>query len=334
MANAIKRGVSLYSYQEETYLQKMTLEDVIAASARMGALGIEVVSEQSFWGYPAPLPDATYDHWHALMDKYGTTPVCHDLMLDYKKYKGRLMPFEEQVASMKVDIAHAARLGCPFTRALVSISPEVLAAVAPYAEEKGVKVLIEVHAPLHFDHPWIQRHYEVMEKLGSDHLGFLPDMGIFVKRFPRVWKERFIRQGCPEKVADHIEQAYEARTLAEYVINDVEKMKAGPAAMAMVTTLRHNLYANPRRMLEFMHRIHNIHAKFYEMTADLVEPSIPYEEIIPVLVEGGYQGYLCSEYEGNRWVEDAFPVDSVEQVRRQQAMFERLLSPKPTAHAA
>ncbi|MEO0651164.1 MAG: glycosyltransferase family 39 protein, partial [Planctomycetota bacterium] len=33
----------------------------------------------------------------------------------------------------------------------VSIAPEVLVAAAPHAEEKGIKILIEVHAPLHFD---------------------------------------------------------------------------------------------------------------------------------------------------------------------------------------
>jgi len=71
--------------------------------------------------------------------------------------------------------------------------------------------------------------------------------------------------------------------------------------------------------------IHHIHAKFLEMQDDYTEYSIPYEQVIAVLIEGGYSGYLSSEYEGNRHIQDAFPVDSVEQVRRQQMMFKRLL---------
>jgi sugar phosphate isomerase/epimerase len=71
--------------------------------------------------------------------------------------------------------------------------------------------------------------------------------------------------------------------------------------------------------------IHHIQAKFYEMTDEGVEYSIPYDKIIPVLIEGGYSGYLSSEYEGNRHIQDAFPVDSLEQVRRQHSMFQRLL---------
>ena len=47
-----------------------------------------------------------------------------------------------------------------------------------------------------------------------------------------------------------------------------------------------------------------------------------------MLVEGGFDGYLSSEYEGNRHIQDAFAVDSVEQVRRQHAMFARLLGTK------
>ena len=48
-----------------------------------------------------------------------------------------------------------------------------------------------------------------------------------------------------------------------------------------------------------------------------------------MLVEGGFDGYLSSEYEGNRHIQDAYPVDSVEQVRRQHAMFARLLEEGP-----
>ena len=47
-----------------------------------------------------------------------------------------------------------------------------------------------------------------------------------------------------------------------------------------------------------------------------------------MLIEGGFDGYLSSEYEGNRHIQDAFAVDSVEQVRRQHAMFARLLGEK------
>lgn len=324
---SIKRGVSLYSFQHETFLGKMDLEDCIRTCAELGAFGIEVIGEQSFWGYPEqPVKEADIQHWHALMEKYGTTPVAHDFMLDYKRYKGRIMPFDEQVASIKRDIDLAKRLGAPYLRALVAIEPDVLVAAAPYAEEAGVKLLLEVHAPLHFDHPWILRHAEAYEQSGSDALGFLPDMGMFLDKFPPVWKARFIRNGVPQKIADYIEKAYEDRVLSEYVIQNVREMGGSGPSIAMAETLRHNAAYDPRRMLDHMSRIHNIHGKFYEVTEDLIEPSIPYDDIVRILTEGGYNGHICSEYEGNRWIEDAVEVDSVTQVSRQQKMLDKLIN--------
>nr|WP_062343737.1 TIM barrel protein [Novosphingobium sp. CCH12-A3] len=322
----IKRGVSLYSYQNETFQGKMTLEDCIRTSAELGAKGIEVIGEQSFWGWPEyGVAEAEIENWHRMIAQYDCTAVCHDFMLDYKRYKGRLMPLEEQVASVRKDIDFGARLGAKYIRALVSIAPEVLVAAAPYAEEKGIKILIEVHAPLHFDHPWIIRHAEAFEKSGSDALGFLPDMGMFLHAFPPVFTERFMRLGVPKNIADYIVKAYEDRVLSEYVILNVQEMGGTGPAIAMAETMRHNAAYEPKRMLDYMPRIHNIHGKFYQMNEDYVEPSIPYDKIVEVLNQGGYDGYICSEYEGNRWIEDAQEPDSVEQVRRQQVMLARLL---------
>jgi sugar phosphate isomerase/epimerase len=323
---AIKRGVSLYSYQNETFQGKMSLEDCIRTSAEFGAKGIEGVGEQTFWGHPeCPVDPKDIENWHALIAKYGCVGVSHDFMLDYKRYKGREMPFDEQVASVRKDIDFGAQLGMKYIRSLVSIAPEVLVASAPYAEEKGIKILIEVHAPLHFDHPWIIRHAEAFEKSGSDALGFLPDMGMFLFAYPPVWRAKFERLGVPKNIADYIVKAYEDRVLSEYVILNVQQMGGVGPAIGMAEVMRHNAAFEPSRMLPYMHRIHNIHGKFYEVTADYVEPSIPYDEIVAVLQQGGYDGYICSEYEGNRWIEDAEEPDSVEQVRRQQVMLSRLI---------
>ena len=334
--NTIKRGVSLYSFQNETFLGTMSLEDCVRTCAAMGANGIEVIGEQSFWGYPEkPVSDAAFADWHALMAQYGTSPIAHDAMLDYKRFPDRTMAFDEQVACMKRDVDFAARLGAKFVRVLVSVSPEVLVAAASYAEDNEIKLLLEVHAPLHFDHPWILRHAEAYAARDSDTLGFLPDMGMFLDRFPRVWTDRFVRNGAPQHIADYIERAYADRTLSEYVVMQVREMGGEGAALAMAETLRHNAAFAPERMLQHMDRIHHIHGKFYEMTEDLVEPSLPYDRIIAVLKQGGYAGYICSEYEGNRWIEDAQTVDSVEQVRRQQVMLERLIGETvPTTRAA
>jgi sugar phosphate isomerase/epimerase len=330
--HSVKRGVSLYSYQEEYFLRKLTLEQCIAQAAAIGAFGIETLAEQMMPGFPR-LSDAFYEQWHQWMVRYNARPICHDMFLDTKRYKDRLLSEQECVDSIVRDLKHAARLGCKVMRVLVFVSPELMEKCLPYAEQYDVKMGIEVHAPWHFDHPWIMRHVEMIQRTGTRHAGFVPDMGIFTKRLPRVLRDRALRNGATPKILDYVSQAYESGVLSEYVVAEARNMGGNAADMGYAEASRHNVYSQPKRLLEFMPSIFHIHAKFYEMLDDGTEYSIPYDKIVPVLIQGGFDGYLSSEYEGNRHIQDAFPVDSIEQVRRQHAMFRRLLGESAGAAA-
>jgi sugar phosphate isomerase/epimerase len=322
---SIKRGVSLYSFQEEYFLRKMNLEQCIAKAATLGALGIESLAEQMMPGFPR-LSEQFYRQWDGWMARYGTTSVCHDMFLDTKLHKDRLLTEQECIDSIVRDLKHAKRIGAKVMRVLVFVSPELLEKSLPYAEQYDIKMGIEVHAPWHFDHPWIMRHAEMIQRTGTRHAGFIPDFGIFTKRLPRVVRDKMLRNGATEKIVNYVCEAYEDGVLAEYVVAEARNMGGNPVDISFAEQCRHNVWSNPRRMLEFMPWIFHIHAKFYEMLDNGTEYSIPYERVVPVLQQGGYDGYLSSEYEGNRHIQDAFPVDSAEQVRRQHEMFKRLLN--------
>jgi hypothetical protein len=153
----------------------------------------------------------------------------------------------------------------------------------------------------------------------------MPDMGVYVRRFPRVVSERALRDGADPRLVDYIVKTYDDHGDTHALMDIVNYRGGGPVEMGLARQATHYIWSDPRDMLDHMAFIHHVQAKFYEMPDDEAEYSIPYEEIVPVLVKGGYDGYLSSEYEGNRHIQDAFPVDSVEQVRRQQRMLARLL---------
>jgi hypothetical protein len=88
-----------------------------------------------------------------------------------------------------------------------------------------------------------------------------------------------------------------------------------------------NSQNDPKDILPLIPYIYNIHGKFYKMTEDLVETSLNYEGAFKVLIDGGYNGSIDSEYEGQRsmqaqWCE---PINEVEQVRRHHLMMRKLL---------
>jgi len=324
MNNQIKRAVSLYSYQEEYFLRKMSLEDCIAATAKTGATGIEILGEQSIVGFPK-LTDAFVDQWFGWMDKYKVTPVAHDMFMDYTKKKGHYYTEDEAVESFKKDIRFAHKLGFKVIRVIVNTTPEIMEKVIPFAEDHDVKLGIEVHAPWHINSAWMAKHWEVMEKTGTKHFGFIPDMGGFTLRLPRVQVDRLIRQGADPKIAEYVCQQHEKGVMAEYTIYEVSRMSNKRIDMAVAELSRHNTYVNPLSLVPHIDRIVHIHGKFLEMLEDYTEWSIPYKEVIDVLKKGGYNGYIASEYEGNRHIQDIHEVDSVEQVRRHQEMLRRLI---------
>ena len=119
---AIKRSVSLYSYQQAYYLGQLDLEGCVAAAAAAGAKGIELIPEQMPVGrFPNPWKqDVVW--WKELMDKYGTTPTCMDTFIDFKMFeRKRYITLQEQVAFLERDLRLAAELGFPVIRVLCKI---------------------------------------------------------------------------------------------------------------------------------------------------------------------------------------------------------------------
>jgi hypothetical protein len=66
--------------------------------------------------------------------------------------------------------------------------------------------------------------------------------------------------------------------------------------------------------------IKHFHGKFWEITEEGIEYSIPYDEFILYLKEKNFDGYNASEYEGGRFALPGTEIDAVTQVRVHQKM--------------
>jgi hypothetical protein len=189
----------------------------------------------------------------------------------------------------------------------------------PIAERLDVRIAPEVHAPIPLDGKYIH-------KTGTKHMGFTVDFGIFCRRLPRVFLDYCTRHGTQKRVRDYVSKAFEDGASGDQMMAAVQKMDPSPADLQCAAfAFGYGPISNkPQDLGRLMPYIFNIHAKFYEMTDELTEYSIPYDEIIPVLTKIGYEHSIDSEYEGQRWIQDFTITDSFEQVRRQHVMLRRL----------
>ncbi|GCF95476.1 xylose isomerase [Enterococcus florum] len=321
----IKRGVSLYSYQDEFYTGKMTLEDCIREASKSGAKGIEFLPEQMLPTFPN-ISDDFVKQWHEWMEKYQVEPIAYDAFLDNKLFANRMLTTSENVDMMKRDLKIANRLGCKILRTLVSTPLEVVKQSLPYAEEMNVKIALEVHAPFTFGTPWFEERLDFIKESETKWFAIMPDFGIFTKRIGSIFQDRYIRDGGTPEIIKMVSDNYEKGVNKDETFEKVSKMAdANETDKSFAEFCRHFVYTDPAILTENMPYIAHIHGKFYDITEDYQETSIPYHDVVKTLKDAGYEGYICSEYEGNRHIQDYMEVDSIEQVRRHQALLEKVI---------
>lgn len=372
---AIKRGVSLYSYQQSQFFQELDLEAQIREVGQNlgGADGIELIDEMSL-RYPDPGEDFT-KQWFGWMDAYGTTPVAMDVGMDVLQFRDHVMTYDECADRLRHDLRLAKTLGFRNVRVLSVVPIEILEAALPLAEELDIRLGKEVHQPMPLEGRQVTEIVDLVGRTGTKHLGIVPDLGIFQFRPSEVLLAWFGRRGATEAAG---------KASVELAL----RLRAGNAPFGAVDMARHtagNLRADFRRFVttgecdpgfvdlftgirrftdervehaqeidyvlvaeaimlsdtsadtlrELAPHVTHVHGKFNNMSPVPDRPgrwqeiSIDYEAAVGALKAGGFDGYIDSEYEGQRYFQDGGREDlqsEVEQVRRHQEMLRRLIA--------
>lgn len=329
---SIKLCVSLYSFQEDYYIGKRDLESCIAAVGNkgIGADGIEVLLEQM------PLPSMREDNrvisnqdldlWQGWLQKHGVAAQSFGADVFTTMYSNRYLTERESIKITMADIRMAAQLGFKVYRTGVFRKEDVgiLAACLPLAEDLGIQIATEIHTPRGIHTWWTQDWLEVVLRSGSPAAGFVPDLAIFAKGLSISAQNRLIRDGANPDILAKIDEAYRAHSPLS--IDEVKKMGGNTADCSAVGKLNFFIYDDPQWLKEVLPYSKHIHGKFYEMAnvnGEDIEPAIDYENAIKVLAENNWDGYISSEYEGQRdYFEQGCDIymDPMDQVSRHHKM--------------
>jgi len=325
----IKRGVSLYSFQHEYAVKKMSLEDIFRALKEMGAQGVEILSDQMIHGAPHPKTE-TVAMWKGLMEGYGLEPICNDIFVNSTLYRNRRLTIPEQVELLKDELRNARVLGFSMARLVSNTDVRLIEPVLPLAEDLGVTMALEIHAGMSFTGDLTREYLDLMKKRNHPLLGLVLDMGILCARHPRVATAYFHQFSLSDAVVDYVDAIFASGSdplrafQGQMIPDDVRPLLKNKNDEEYI--IFSSGYENtPLSDLdEWLPYIKSIHGKCYEMTVDNREYSICYPEIIAYLKEKGWSGYIATEYEGNRFVPLDCEVNALEQVGRHQEMLKEL----------
>ncbi|WP_315110706.1 sugar phosphate isomerase/epimerase [Clostridium intestinale] len=318
----IKLGVTIFSFTDKYCKGIFTLEDCIRTAKELGAEGYEIVGSQMLRSYPY-VSDKSLGEIKAINSYYDIEASCYGANMDRGMRADRNLTEDEMLSRAINDLKTANKLGCKVMREQFLMSPNAMRRLAPYAEEYDVKVGIEIHNPEIPSSPIMQEYLEVFEKSGSKHIGFIPDFGCFATKPNKPHWERALSQGAPLEL---LEMSRDLRLQGVPMREAAEKLQKaganGPTMAAFNGMYGFVQFSNKpdyEGLKKIMPYCFEMHGKFHYVGEDLKEASIPYEELLPIIKEAGFNGYIMSEYEQEG------PYDAVEQVKRHLNMEKKIL---------
>jgi len=330
----MKQGVSFYSYQNAYRTGKLDMEGMVAEVAKLGCDGVELVPIMTPpTSYPKAT-DAEIAAWHELMAKYGTRPTCFDsIIVVSPEWAARSTGpthigagYEEQVQLMRDELTLCHQLGFPILRIpqLYGVQMGVFEELLPMAEDLGIQLGLEIHVPMTIRGPKVQNYMEFIDRKNTKFAGLIPDMAIFASTLPVRLVNKVLAQGADEGQVRSIVKAYEVR-------EDMARFG---------TALREEGLKGTEELLSFAERfvpseveeqpaiipyIIHFHGKFYDVDETIQEHGIRFDRVVPMLKDAGWEGYINSEYEGQRMYLPGEEADEIEQVRRQHLLVDKRL---------
>lgn len=281
---SFKYGVSLYSYMHD-FGTVLDLEDAMALVQDAEATGIEILGEGHVENYPNP-SNQWVDNWFKLLAKYNLEPTNFGSWIDTRLHPGKTIDAKTGAAMLERDLKLANLLGFKFVRPKIGVVSseldpdpiweEAVERNLQLAQDLHLVICPEIHSPTPIKHPVVDGYINLIERTGTKNFGLLIDTGIFQDRpIP-------LRPG--------------------------ETKETRPAFLDGIAV-------DPNDLLDVIDYVVFVQAKFHDINEDLQDQNIPWHSVLKVLKEGGYNGYLSSEYEGDR-----SPWRAIEQVRRHHAL--------------
>lgn len=325
-------GVTLYSFTNEWKARAFILDGLLEQVASSG-LGpaVEVVGFQSFRTYP-DISDEFAAEFRGRLEQYGLFASSLGANMDFGRRPNQLMTDDEKIDYIQRQIDSAVKLGFRVLRMQTSVGTEILERFVPLLERANLHMGFELHAPLAVDHPEVIKFRECFDRLQTDTLGFIPDFSTSMTGVPEAAWQRMRISGAPEELIDRAKNIWIG---ADSIPAKFQKLaavaadyQAGPGLLGYLnSTMTMFGHMPPENWKELMPYVWHIHGKFYHVTDDGIEPTIPYPRLMNVLRETGYTGTVSAEWEGHAFTNEMLGLGEVERWRK---MCDRLLANAPS----
>ncbi|BDV31986.1 sugar phosphate isomerase/epimerase [Microbacterium terricola] len=328
-ADPFKLGLTLYSASAEFRAGWFDFEGLLGRVAELGiGPGIEIVASQMVPTYPV-VSDEFVRTWRTAFDKYGFDESSFGANLDMGRRRDRDMSPDEEFEFSELMFQGAEKLGFPLVR-IQSAKPELLRRLLPVAETLNLKLAYEIHAPMGPNAEAVLKVRDTYAELDSPLLGFVADFSSTMHSMSPTLLRAVQRAGLDDAALATLQSIWGTEaTMQERqqeFIGYLQSRDFDPGRLGSFAHLAFNMHGHvsPQEWADIMPQILHVHAKFYDIDENGLEPAIDYPDLVRVFVEGGYRGYWSSEWEGHAFAELG-EVDPLLLVRRQHDLIRKAM---------
>ena len=315
MADRLLHSITLYGFGDRYVHGSDTLEDILQRAKDCNGDGFEIVAPQMVEGHPNPGEDWKkyfIDAYH----KYDLVPVCYSIYVDSGKHKGRFLTEEERLTETINEMEVAKELGFKVVRSQDALLPRTMEKLLPYAEALDLHLAIEMHGPYCPTSPIFMEYEDLFNRANSEHLGVVMDFSAFTSGAPATVLNRFPDDCCNKPLIHKIRRLYEKTETPEEDLIRQLYAEGGDEVDEMI--VRKEIFSIPkdskfgaiywrtqpdyegfRRLLKWSKYMHG---KFMYVDDDLVSEGTDFPGFVRIMKEENYQGFIASEYEGNRFL--------------------------------
>lgn len=317
----LKRGISFYSYQDAYATQRYTLQQLLLEAHNLGTEGFEFITDQMM--HKTPFPDeATLRNWDHMLEQTRMKPICNDIFINTKLYQDRVLTQAEGVEALKSEIFLAKRLGFSIVRMVAHTPWDIIQPVIEIAEQNRITLAFEIHGGMGFETKETQDQIDEVLRINSPYFGLVIDTSLFTRSLPRKLRCFIQSFGVSDDALDYVEDLYKQglcpyQVLSKGMPNDLKARMKTPADM-LVAKLGAFCENKPLTILDdLLPYVKHVHGKIYEAKEGVVD-GFDTQEIVSYFVNHQFDGYIMTEYEGQRFKEIDEASDEIDTVREHQ----------------
>ena len=316
----MRLATTTFSFTNEWLARRLTLEQLLGRVSELDlGPGLELIGFQTWRDFPRLTGDDVLG-FRRSCDRLGLEPVAIGGYVDLARRRGELMPSSEAVDFLLPQIDLAAALGFSILRLHAGIPFDVLEQATPLAESASVTLATEIQGHQTPDDPTVQGLLELRDRLGSPHIALTLDFRVAMRDVPRTFVDRVRQVGMNAADLDDLVERWRRGATVQELFSALDDIRAPTAALVEARSgfVRFGRQ-RPEDWRPHVPYVAYAHAKFWELDETGNDPTVETAELISLLGDEGFDGFVSSEWGGSAWVETD-DVDAFELVRRHNVL--------------